>query len=118
MEISNHREAWATEVMSPAGPGSDQTPVRPPTPNVSTPTKKIVEQPRQQTSSPAPSNIKTDTLVVVSKVKKLIKDQSEFNTSQCCIDALTQKVVKECLKGIENAKLAERKTVMGRDIIK
>ena len=58
---------------------------------------------------------KTDTLVVVSKVKDLIREQSEFNTSQCCIDALTEKVVRECLNAIEKAKAAGRKTVMGRD---
>ena len=58
------------------------------------------------------ADIQTDTLVVVSKVKKLIKDQSGFNTSQCCIEALTGKVVEECLKGIEQAKESGRKTVM------
>lgn len=58
-----------------------------------------------------------DTLVVVSKVKKLIRDRSDFNTSQCCVEALTEKVVQECLKGIENARAAGRKTVMGRDIV-
>lgn len=63
------------------------------------------------------SGIETDTLVVVSKVKNLIREQSDFNTSQCAIDALTRKVVDECLKAIEQAKAAERKTVMGRDIL-
>lgn len=57
-----------------------------------------------------------ETLIVVSKVKQLIRERSEFNTSQCCIDALTRKVVDECLKGMENARAAGRKTVMGRDI--
>ncbi|MCB0352512.1 MAG: hypothetical protein KDD64_03280 [Bdellovibrionales bacterium] len=61
--------------------------------------------------------MESDTLVVVSKVKKLIKDQSDYNTSQCCIDALTKKVIEECLKGIEKAHEAGRKTVMGRDIL-
>ncbi|MBF0103847.1 MAG: hypothetical protein HQM16_00855 [Deltaproteobacteria bacterium] len=63
------------------------------------------------------ASIKTDTLVVVSKVKQLIKDQSGFNTSTCCIDALTQKVVDECLKAMEHATAAGRKTVMGRDVL-
>lgn len=60
--------------------------------------------------------IDVDTLVVVSKVKQLINQQSDMNTSQCAIDALTQKVVQECLKAIEKAKASGRKTVMGRDI--
>lgn len=62
------------------------------------------------------NSVKTDTLVVVSKVKQLVKDQSDFNTSQCFIDALTKKVVIEVLKAIDNAQASERKTVMGRDV--
>jgi histone H3/H4 len=58
----------------------------------------------------------TDTLVVVSKVKKLVRDRSGFNMSQCCIDALTRRVVTLCMDAIEEAKRADRKTVMGRDI--
>lgn len=58
----------------------------------------------------------TDTLVVVSKVKKFIREQSGLNTSEDCINALTRKVVQECLKAIEHARTAGRKTVMGRDI--
>lgn len=56
-----------------------------------------------------------ETLVVVSKVKKLIKDQGGFNTSQCAIDALTELVAKECLNAMERAQEGGRKTVMGRD---
>jgi hypothetical protein len=59
--------------------------------------------------------MEVDTLVVVSKVKKLIRDQAEMNTSQCAIETLTQIIVKECLKAIEQAKDSGRKTVMGRD---
>ncbi len=58
-----------------------------------------------------------ETLVVVSKVKKLIRAQSGLNTSQCCIDALTRRITEEVTKGIANAKTAGRKTVMGRDIL-
>ena len=61
------------------------------------------------------SNIQTETLVVVSKVKGLIRQQSELNTSQCAIDALTQVVARECIRAIEQARGAGRKTVMGRD---
>lgn len=68
-------------------------------------------------AAPSSSSLNAvETLVVVSKVKQLIRDQSEMSTSQCAIDALTQKVVQECRKAIENAKAAGRKTVMGRDI--
>lgn len=65
----------------------------------------------------AVSSDNAETLVVVSKVKKLIRAQSGLNTSQCCIDALTRRIVDEVNKGIANAKTAGRKTVMGRDIL-
>ena len=124
--FANHREAYAEEAKSPsreqfaamqdvesskpkavAQPKDDRAPRR-----------IIVDSgPSSSASAVDPSNIKTDTLVVVSKVKALIKEQADFNTSKCCIDALTKKVIAECLKGIEKAKEAERKTVMGRDIV-
>jgi len=119
----NHKESWAVEETSPAQPAEvtqENTATRPPRRRiVSSPP---VNQTSVSVSSAANSsvdaqNIKTDTLVVVSKVKKLIKEQCDFNVSKCCIDALTKKVVQECLKGIVKAKEAERKTVMGRDIV-
>lgn len=58
-----------------------------------------------------------ETLVVVSKVKKLVRAKSGLNTSQCCIDSLTRKVIEAVNSGIENARKAGRKTVMGRDIL-
>ena len=78
------------------------------------PHRRIV--PPQQTSHKIPTE-EIETLVVVSKVKKLIRDRSDFNTSECCIDALTDKVVEICMKGIDQARSAGRKTVMGRDIL-
>lgn len=131
----NHREAWAEERTSPSKDqyeasldtgASSKTTERQPMRKVVQPASSQGNQsqsssPQSSASQSTPaelkaSQIKTDTLVVVSKVKNLIKEQSGFSTSQCCVDALTRKVVAECLKGIEYAKKAERKTVMGRDI--
>ncbi len=58
----------------------------------------------------------TDVLVVTSKVKKYIKDRSGMNTSASTMEALTQCVILLCDQAIENAKGAERKTVMDRDV--
>ena len=58
-----------------------------------------------------------DTLVVTSKVKKLIKEKGEFNTSAETIEILSQAVEKLCIRGIESAKADGRKTVMARDIV-
>lgn len=56
-----------------------------------------------------------ETLVVVSKVKKFIKDSADMNTSASAIGALSEAIEKECRKAIENAKKDGRKTVMDRD---
>lgn len=106
---ANHREAWAEEAKAPIT-ATDRPP-----------TRKIVENvpsqgPSASSDVGSATNIQTDTLVVVSKVKKFILDQSGMNTSQCFIDALTKKVIKECLTGITKAKADIRKTVMGKDI--
>ncbi len=77
------------------------------------------EEPKKTIVFRAPTSadqVETETLVVTSKVKKLVRERSGFNSSQCFVDALTRKVVEESLKGIERAKAAGRKTVMGRDL--
>ncbi|MBN8535676.1 MAG: NFYB/HAP3 family transcription factor subunit [Deltaproteobacteria bacterium] len=56
-------------------------------------------------------------LVVTSKVKKLIKEKGEMNTSAATVEVLSKAVERLCLKGIESAKADGRKTVMDRDII-
>ena len=57
----------------------------------------------------------SETLVVVSKVKKFIKDKSDMNTSASSMQALTKLIEMHCAKAIENARKDKRKTVMDRD---
>ncbi len=57
----------------------------------------------------------SETLVVVSKVKKYIKDKAGMNTSATAMDALSKIVAKECVKATEVARSDGRKTVMDRD---
>lgn len=110
-----HREAWAEEMAAPlagakAGFNVAQIDDRLPRRTV------VAAKEASPSSRSAASRIETDTLVVVSRVKELIKQQSGFGTSQCCIDVLTQRVAADCLRAIEHAKAAGRKTVMGRDL--
>lgn len=56
-------------------------------------------------------------LVVTSKIKKIIKEKGDMNTSAATIEILSKAVERLCLKGIESAKADGRKTVMDRDII-
>jgi histone H3/H4 len=58
-----------------------------------------------------------DVLVVTSKVKKLIKEKGECNTSSETVDVLSKAIERLCMKGIESAKADGRKTVMARDIV-
>jgi histone H3/H4 len=58
-----------------------------------------------------------EVLVVTSKVKKLVKEKGDMNTSSKTIEVLSLAVEKLCLKAIESAKAEGRKTVMDRDII-
>lgn len=56
-----------------------------------------------------------ENLVVASKIKKYIKEKNELSTSSQCIEQLTVRVEKICLKSIENTLTAKRKTVMDKD---
>lgn len=105
--FANHREADAVEERAPSHAEAGETPSESP------PRRRVIVP----SGSPSQVSDDVDTLVVVSKVKKFIRDNSEFSTSQCCIDALTDKIVDWCRQGIEHAKAAGRKTVMGRDIV-
>jgi histone H3/H4 len=54
-------------------------------------------------------------LVVVSKVKKMIKDKYGMNTSSSATEALTKVVLNACETAARNAQADGRKTVMDRD---
>jgi histone H3/H4 len=54
-------------------------------------------------------------LVVASKLKNYIREQSGMNTSAAVMDRLSEKVRGLCNEAIENAKREGRKTVMDRD---
>jgi histone H3/H4 len=57
----------------------------------------------------------SEVYVVASKVKQLIKEKSELNTSASVMEALSKIVEREVSKAIERAKADGRKTVMDRD---
>ncbi len=55
-------------------------------------------------------------LVVASKIKKYIKQKSNFNSSNSMLGALSNKVRELCDSAIENARNNKRKTVKDKDI--
>lgn len=56
-------------------------------------------------------------LVVVSKIKRHIKDKAGMNTSLSAMDKLTKIVEHEIDKAIQHAQNDKRKTVMDRDFM-
>lgn len=114
--FARHRDAGALDAKAPTREQYLATLEDEPAPEAR---KILVRTPAPASSlNSSDDDAHVDTLVVVSKVKQFIRDKSEMNTSQCAIDALTEKVVQECKRAIENARASGRKTVMGRDIIK
>jgi hypothetical protein len=57
-----------------------------------------------------------DVLIVVSKLKKYIKDRSGFNTSDQIVDLLSDHVRAICDEAIRAAARNDRKTVLERDV--
>ncbi len=139
-----HRDAWAVEARSPS---RDEHTHQEETVSPSVPTRALQEQPRQRvTISPAPSVPATtgtgtgtttgtvtahgggpalssnyehdDVLIVVSKMKKYIRDRSGMNTSDAVADALGDHVRGICDDAIRTAANDGRKTVLDRDVPK
>lgn len=105
-EVYRHRNAAAVEEKAPSRPDPEPE-----------------QSPRRERAAGTPIatagakvKVETDTLVVVSKVKKYIQDKSGLNTSNGVMDALTEVIVRTCDRAIENAIRDNRKTVMDRDV--
>jgi histone H3/H4 len=56
-----------------------------------------------------------ESLIVISKVKKFIKEKADFNTSAGFFEPLNQDIVKACRDAMNHAQKLGRKTVMGKD---
>jgi hypothetical protein len=132
-----HRDAWAVEARAPSRQETAREmrdepdrrqPVptaRPSTPAAPAPRPSMPAAPASAHASvtahaggPALSNRydHDDVLVVVSKVKKYIRDRSGMNTSDAVAEALGAHVRKVCDDAIRNAVRDGRKTVLDRDV--
>jgi histone H3/H4 len=61
------------------------------------------------------ANLEQEVLVVASKLKKFIKDQSGMSTSATVMNTLSEKIREMCQQAINSAQSDGRKTVMDRD---
>jgi hypothetical protein len=137
-----HREAWAVEATAPsreehareeahaselrAAPSPSLAPaplVRPPPPRPAPPERAAASPTGSVTAhagGPALSSsyAHDDVLIVVSKVKKYIRDRSGMNTSDAVAEALGDHVRTVCDEAIRAAARDGRKTVLDRDVPK
>jgi histone H3/H4 len=56
-----------------------------------------------------------ESLIVISKVKKFIKEKADMNTSLGFFEPLNTDITKACRDAIAHAQKLGRKTVMGKD---
>jgi hypothetical protein len=131
--IMRHRDAWAVEATSPsleafqaeeaqrsAPPPKSAPALRPAAPPSSPAragsTARAPERGASMTDrDEADSGVEDDILIVVSKLKKYIRARSGFNTSDACMNVLSDHVRAICDRAIAAARAAERKTVLERD---
>ena len=124
-----HRDAWAVEARAPMRgdavqappderPRPPATPAPPPPKPSEAPSARPAESVAAQAGEPALSSQyeHDDVLIVVSKLKKYIRDRSGMNTSDAVAEALGQHVRRICDDAIRNAARAGRKTVLDRDV--
>jgi hypothetical protein len=124
-----HRDAWAVEAQAPSR-GETARVVRdeprlapaaasrPPAAPAASPPRPAAASVTAHAGGPALSNSydHDEVLVVVSKVKKYIRDRSGMNTSDAVAEALGAHVRKVCDDAIRNALRDGRKTVLDRDV--
>jgi histone H3/H4 len=99
-------------------------PAPPPATVVAPPARRVVADPSPPTAASPGANLELaavtdrDILIVISKLKKYIKDRSGFNCSDAIADALSDHVRLLCDEAIRTAARDERKTVLERDVVR
>ena len=108
--VMNHRDAWAEERVAPSRPRPATAPTSPlVTRPLGAPT---AAEPASRIAAPAPD---LDVLIVVSKLKKYVREKHGLSTSDQVIDVLSDRVREICDEAAEKSRQAGRKTLMDRD---
>ena len=111
-----HRDAWAVEAKAPTKEAWAKELAENP-PDEPAPEKAAAPAPRRVVAEPASAPVvDKDILIVVSKMKKYIKDRSGMNCGDSVAEALSDHVRAICDEAIRNAAQDERKTVLDRDV--
>ena len=109
---ARHRDAWAEAARAPTRAESVAA-NEPPAP--APPKAKIVGVNANPVATRAQADDDDDVLVVVSKLKKYIRQRSEMNTSDTVVAPLSSHLRALCNEAIRNAGRDGRRTVMDRD---
>jgi hypothetical protein len=116
--IMRHREAWAEELRAPTRTEWERE-------------RQSAQDKAAAKAQPAPEALRRrmvlgtnsvdalpkDILVVVSKLKKYIKQRADMNTSDSVTEVLSDHLRSLCDQAIANAAQDGRKTVMDRDFL-
>ena len=123
-----HRDAWAVEARAPSKDAWEKElaaqPAEPAAPAPAGPpaVRRVVGDASPATAAVVEGNIKLadnvdrEILIVVSKMKKYIKDRSGMNCSDAVAEVLSDHVRTLCDDSIRAAARDDRKTVLDRDV--
>ncbi|MCB0325049.1 MAG: hypothetical protein KDD69_15805 [Bdellovibrionales bacterium] len=113
--VMNHREAWAEEKTAPTVRDTAQTTSAPSAPTPRAVGASASPNPVRPPAAASRPQSEKEILVVASKVKDYIRDQSGFNTSAGVLEVLSDYLRRLSDEAIEQARSDGRKTVMDRD---
>ncbi len=111
-----HRDAWAVEAKAPTKEAwAAELAANPIEPE---PEKEKAAAPRRVVGAEPVSSapVEREILIVVSKMKKYIKDRSGMNCGDSVAEVLSDHVRAICDEAIRSAAQDERKTVLDRDV--
>lgn len=122
-----HRDAWAVEAKAPSKEAWDRELAENPPDPAPTPVTPAAPVQRKVVGAASPSaaaaaegvqltEAEREVLIVVSKMKKYIKDRSGMNCSDAVAEMLSDHVRAICDDAIRAAARDDRKTVLDRDV--
>jgi hypothetical protein len=124
-----HRDAWAVEAKAPSKDAWERELAENPPDVALAPAQPVVAAPRKVVGAPSPTaaasaegvqfaDAEREILIVVSKMKKYIKERSGMNCSDAVAEGLSEHVRAICDECIRAAARDDRKTVLDRDVPK
>lgn len=124
LPTERHREAWAIEARAPKVPDPPESGgTQPKKTSSASPSASAGSSPNKPAAvvSPTPRGSASvggerEILVVASRLKAYVRSVSGFNTSDRVLPVLSDALREICDESIEQARRAERQTVMDRDV--